>query len=69
LLPFTIPFFRAQSTPMGPLSVRPERPWPSNINGMYHKKRLFSVQEEREKKREKKVTGRREFLLEISQHC
>lgn len=36
-------FIRAQSAPMGPLSVRPERPWPSNINDMDHKKRLVNV--------------------------
>lgn len=42
-------FIRAQSVPMGPLSVRSERPQPGNISDTGHKKRLFSVQGEREK--------------------
>lgn len=36
-------FIRVQSVPMGSLSVRAERPQPSNINDTDHKKRLFSV--------------------------
>lgn len=61
LAPVRHTFIRAQSVPMGPLSVRPERPQPGNINDMDHKKRLFSVQgksedgqKERDAKREEK---------------
>lgn len=53
-------FIRSQSAPMGPLSVRSERPRPCSTNDMDHKKRLFSVhggQKERDTKREEVKGG------------
>lgn len=40
-------FIRAQSVPIGPLSVKTEKPQRGTINGTDHIKRLFSVQRDR----------------------
>lgn len=65
LAPVHHTFIRAQSVPMGPLSIRSERPQPGNINDMDHRKRLFSVQAEREngqKERGREARASREIL-------
>lgn len=58
LAPVRHTFIRAQTVPMGPLSIRHERHQPGIISDMDHKKRVFSVQGEGEDGQKEKREGR-----------